>query len=292
MANLYLLYKGDKVGHAFRGNQWTGAGHKFTAAQKKVIKDCNIPPSYTNVQVALNPNAITKARAWNPVANAWIPFRTKEGAAKSTANIHVRGKDFHKAALAISTKAQNDMMNKKLSEKQRDAACVIALTSVCAIRHGTTSDGKATAARTLQMGDAVVTGTKVKLDFMGKSGQRNVYHIDNANIAKYISERKAQMTAERRRGQLFNISATYSDAYFKSIGGDGFKVKDFRTWHANIEARKVVSSIKRAPKDVKSYKAAVKKVAIAVSKKLNNTPAMALKSYIDPAVFAGWELTK
>ena len=38
----------------------------------------------------------------------------------------------------------------------------------------------------------------------------------------------------------------------------------------------------------KEYKKAVKFVATAVSKKLGNTPTIALQSYINPATFAAW----
>ena len=43
-----------------------------------------------------------------------------------------------------------------------------------------------------------------------------------------------------------------------------------------------------APKDEKAYKKAVLKVAKEVAAKLGNTPAVALKAYISPVVFAQW----
>ena len=43
-----------------------------------------------------------------------------------------------------------------------------------------------------------------------------------------------------------------------------------------------------APLNEKEYKAAVRSVAAAVSKRLGNTPTVALQSYIAPACFTGW----
>jgi len=289
MANLYLLFKGDKIGHPFRGNQWTKTGHKFTAAQLKVIEDCKIPKSFTDIQVALNPNAITKARAKNPNGQ-WCSFRTKDGIAKQDAIKFARTKELNADVVRTSTKAQKDMMNKALPQKHRDAAAVIAIVSLTGMRPATDNEAN-TGARTLQRGDAVVNGNIVKYDFIGKSNKRNLWQTDNKNVAAYISQRKAQMAAEGRRGNLFDVSATYVNSYFKEISGGEFKVKDYRTFHANRVALAEIEKIKRAPKDKKALKAAMKKVATAVAKHLNNSPAEAIKSYIDPALWARWEIS-
>ncbi len=86
---------------------------------------------------------------------------------------------------------------------------------------------------------------------------------------------------------MFDTSDTALRSYLKSIGGEGFKVKDFRTRVATQEALSSIASMK-APTNMKEYKKAVMQVAKNVSSKLGNTPSVALNSYIDPTVFGKW----
>ena len=88
--------------------------------------------------------------------------------------------------------------------------------------------------------------------------------------------------------QLFkNVSDDSLRSYVDKFDGRGFKTKDFRTKIANDTAEKAMSEISR-PKNEKEYKRSIVKVAKIVAGKLGNTPAVALKSYINPGIFGQW----
>lgn len=72
-----------------------------------------------------------------------------------------------------------------------------------------------------------------------------------------------------------------------SLGGGGFKTKDFRTHVGTSTAYEMVKAT-AAPKTEAEDKKAVMNVAKIVSQRLGNTPVIALQSYISPAVFAEW----
>ena len=79
--------------------------------------------------------------------------------------------------------------------------------------------------------------------------------------------------------------------YSHQLDGGGFKTKDFRTLLGTRTAmQEIVNLSPPVPKDEKEYRKKVKEVAIRVSKKLGNTPTVALQSYINPSVFAEWKL--
>jgi DNA topoisomerase-1 len=77
--------------------------------------------------------------------------------------------------------------------------------------------------------------------------------------------------------------------YTHSLDGGGFKTKDFRTHVGTATAYDLVQGQPK-PTTLAEYKKRVMDVARKVSKKLGNTPAIALQSYINPAVFAEWRM--
>ena len=72
-------------------------------------------------------------------------------------------------------------------------------------------------------------------------------------------------------------SAEVND-YLRETMGEDFTAKNFRTWHASAIGLQTVAEADGA--------LSLKALALAVSERLGNTPAIARKSYIHPAVMA------
>ena len=89
-------------------------------------------------------------------------------------------------------------------------------------------------------------------------------------------------------GRLFAVSDADLREYSHTLDGGGFKPKDFRTLRGTTEAMKHVEGLPRAA-TMKEYEKTVRGIAKQVSQVLGNTPAIALKSYINPSV---WEALK
>jgi DNA topoisomerase IB len=99
---------------------------------------------------------------------------------------------------------------------------------------------------------------------------------------------KRKLTAQRRGGRIFDISPEHLNSFIKSADAGAITAKDLRTRLATQTAINLVNARKAPPATHKDYKASVKAVAELVARKLGNKPSEALKSYINPAVFAGW----
>ena len=82
-------------------------------------------------------------------------------------------------------------------------------------------------------------------------------------------------------------SATASAPEQTRTSGD-FKTKDLRTLLAHDLAAREVAA-RPAPTTQKEYDKARREVGAVVYASLGNTPAVALGSYIDPAVFGSWQ---
>jgi DNA topoisomerase-1 len=160
------------------------------------------------------------------------------------------------------------------------------------VRPGSEKDTKARAkaygATTLEGRHVVDDEGGVWLRFVGKEGQHlNLPVMDDA-LAKTLLDRARQAGPD---GRLFRgASAAKLLAHTKAVTGDDkYLSKDFRTLLGTRTAAALVASLPPPP-DKKSYQKTVMDIATQVSAKLGNKPAMALKAYINPTVFAPWQL--
>lgn len=64
--------------------------------------------------------------------------------------------------------------------------------------------------------------------------------------------------------------------------------KDFRTWHATVMAAEGLARVRR-PRGRLGRRRAVRRVIEEVARRLGNTPAVALGSYVDPRVVPALE---
>jgi len=178
----------------------------------------------------------------------------------------------------------------KRDASKRDEALVLSLIHDTAIRVGTEKDTKATVkaygAATLKCGNVKELDEKTVLDFIGKEGIHLVIPVEDSNVAKALHDRCRKVPQNRR---MFNTNDDRIRDYLHSLPhGDGYKVSDWRPYHATRIARELVATTE-APKSTAEYKRKRKQIGVVVGLKLGNTPGMALGSYIDPKVFDPWK---
>ena len=79
-------------------------------------------------------------------------------------------------------------------------------------------------------------------------------------------------------GQPQPVGSEDVNAYLRETMGEDFTAKNFRTWHASVLALRLLAEAERP--------LTLKELTAEVGAHLGNTPAMARKSYIHPAVIA------
>ena len=264
------------------GKHWTGG----TAVENARLNALKVPPAWKNVR--LNPDAHGDKQAMGVDSKGRTQaiysadFRAGQDAAKFE-----RLKEFNQVVPKAVDQLRSDMNNTKLDAATRDAAAATYLISQTGIRIGSNKETgaakQAYGASTLQGRHVKVNGDTISLNFTGKKGVEQKIKFQDADLASYLKAKGAQ-----RSTPVFGATtdAHIRDYFHKTIG-DQFVVKDFRTWTGTATALRTVATLK-APTSEKDYKKAVKTVAKVVSEKLGNTPAIALKSYIDPTVFKSW----
>lgn len=253
------------------------------------IKKLTIPPAWTNVQFAENPNAKLLVIG-RDAKNRRQPIYSLEHHAQSAQDKFERVDAMMKQFNTITGQIENGMKSDDM--KTRDAASCVDLIRKMGVRPGSDDDTgakiKAYGATTLE-GRHIVEDDdgKVSLQFVGKKGVSLNLPVDDQELATNLLARKREFGEAGKLFPLINEKSLL--AYTHTLGDGSFKTKDFRTQVGTSTALKLVSN-ETPPKDFKEYKKKIMDVAKVVSKKLGNTPTIALAAYISPVVFSSWRM--
>lgn len=185
----------------------------------------------------------------------------------------------------VRKRVAKDLAKRALS-RERVVASVVRLLDLGAIRVGNESyakSNKSFGATTLRHRHAQVTGDTVRLRFKAKSGVQREAKISDARLARLV--RKLQDLPGQHLFQYINgdglahpVGSSDVNAYLAETTGTHVTAKSFRTWHASVLALQLLAEAERP--------LTLKELTTQVGAHLGNTPAMARKSYIHPAVIA------
>jgi len=241
------------------------------------LKEIGAKPGH--VRVALNPdyNAPLQYRGIDAKGRVQ-PIYSAAHSEASAAEKFARLKEFNSELPALSSKIAAGM------KAGDDSAAVLRVIERTGIRVGsdreTFAAQRAYGASTLLGQHVKIDGDMVSLNFPGKSGKVNERMFKDPELAAYLSGKKL---SENTR--VFDTRDTkVRDTMDKMTRSKGFSPKDFRTMWGTATA---ISAIKSAPKpkNEKEWNKLHADVSKTVSSFLGNTPAVASKYYIDPAVW-------
>ena len=146
---------------------------------------------------------------------------------------------------------------------------------------------------TLRHPHAKVNGSQLRLQFRGKSGVPHDITVDDPRLARIVRRCQSlpgqELFQYEEDGSVHRIGSADVNSYLgeacQAADGPSFTAKDFRTWHASVQALELTRLACEA--DAESFDA--KAVLAEVAGQLRNTPAVCRNSYIHPAVLALWQ---
>ena len=246
------------------------------------LKTLRIPPAWTNVTVNPDPKASCYAMGLDSkmrVCRLYAPHHTK---AASQAK-------FDKTHLLFKQAARIEAKLVKAVHKQtcNDTEIVAYLIFEMGLRPGSLTDTKADkqayGAITLQARHVkVMASGTVYLHFTGKKGVTIHQKVKNPFLQRCLYAKKLSADG-RYTARLFDTNPGKLNAYIKSIC-EGCNPKDFRTLKSTQIATNFMEG-KRIPKTKAKAKLMLRKLFIAVSCVLGNTPAVCRKSYVCPTIY-------
>lgn len=262
-----------------KGTWRTAGGAKAPAAVAARLKELRIPPATKDVRLNPDPKghllAVGRDAKGRPYSKYSAAFEAKQAAAKFE-----RLKAFNKVLPKLREAISRDLRSG--DPATQDVAAVLKLIDKTGFRPGSMKNTKAKVqaygASTLRAEHVTITGDRMRFQFTGKKGVPIQHEVQDAQLAAYLRPRKAA------GGRLFNVNENGLRLYIKKHAGARFMTKDFRTWNATNMALQLVNKMAPVTSEA-AFKKARMAVAKQVSAHLGNTPAMALKAYIDPTVW-------
>ena len=243
-----------------------------------------LPPAYKDAWFCPNPDGHILATGFDDKGRKQYryhpDYRTQQEAEKFDQCL-----DFGRLLPKVRKRVERDLAGGKLS-RERAIASVVRLLDEGVVRVGNESYAKANksfGATTLRMRHVSVSGKTVMLRFKAKSGKLAEVAVTDHRLAHFV--RKMEDLPGQHLfqyigddGEAHRVGSAEVNGYLCETMGEHFTAKNFRTWHASAIAFGLLAHAERP--------LTIKALMEQVSAKLGNTPAIARKSYVHPAVVA------
>lgn len=238
-----------------------------------------IPPGWTDVFVSDDPNAALRVVGRDAVGREqriYSRAHTEAKSAEKFARIRLLHDHLPTLDAALQADAGTD-----------DTAAAVLLMRRMGLRPGSNIDTKAAqqayGATTLLRRHVQVRGDTVRLRFVGKSGNDIDREVEDREIARALVRR---LKGKNGDDSLFDTNQTKVNRYLKQQVGEGFSVKDLRTYRGTAEALAILAEdYSPRPTDAASFRRMELDVGARVAAILGNDRKQALDSYIDPTAF-------
>jgi len=244
-----------------------------------------LPPAYRDAWYCPSPDGHIQATGIDDKGRKQYLYHPAFRAAQD-AQKYEHCADFGRALSLLRARVEEDLADRRLN-RGTVVAAVVRLLDLGKIRVGNESyarDNRSFGATTLRNRHARVSGGKLRLDYVGKSGKKQRLTIEDrrlAAIAKRTQDLPGQHLFEYldEEGGVHRVGSVDVNAYIREAMGGDFTAKHFRTWGASLLAFEHILEIAREQGKL-SLKPMLERVAAA----LGNTPAISRKSYVHPAL--------
>ncbi|MBV9718233.1 MAG: DNA topoisomerase IB [Candidatus Eremiobacteraeota bacterium] len=251
------------------------------------IKALAIPPAYSEVWISPIANGHIQATARDARGRKQYRYHRRWREVRDEAKYH-RLVAFGRGLPAIRKAVAKDLRGAELS-RQKVLAALVTIMDSTGIRVGNEEYAQANDSyglTTLRTRHVRVQGSTVRLRFRGKTGRERSIAFNDARLARII-KRCRDLPGEElftyidETGAVSAVSSDDVNDYIRSIAGDDFSAKDFRTWIGTVEC---IAALTEPAEHQTDAKQKIVAALAQVAQRLGNTPAVCRKAYVHPAV--------
>ncbi|HYX65735.1 MAG TPA: DNA topoisomerase IB [Burkholderiales bacterium] len=202
---------------------------------------------------------------------------------------------FAKALPAIRRRTTRDLARPGLP-REKVLAALVRLLETTYIRVGNEEyarENESFGLTTLRERQVRVRGDTLKFRFRGKSGVEHDIMLTDARLARIV-RRMQDLPGEELfqylddDGKVRAVESADVNGYLRSIAGEGFTSKDFRTWAGTVLCARALRRLEPSRTAGESRRRLAQAVE-SVARKLGNTKAVCRKCYIHPAVVESYQ---
>jgi DNA topoisomerase I len=241
-----------------------------------------LPPAYIDAWFCPSPHGHIQAVGWDDKGRKQYRYHTDFRSAQDEEK-YSRCADFGRALPLIRARVEADLAGRGL-ERDKVVAAIVRLLDLGRVRIGNEGYAKANksfGATTLRARHAQVRGSRLRLEYQGKSGKLQRLTIEDQRLCRLV-RRCADLPGQNlfqyldAAGVVHPITSSDVNAWLREATGGDFTAKHFRTWGASVIAFRGLVEAGGA--------ISLKTMLDPVAEALGNTPAIARKSYVHPAL--------
>jgi DNA topoisomerase-1 len=257
------------------------------------IRALAIPPAWTDVWICPDPVGHLQATGRDARGRKQYRYHARWRSGRDDAKFE-RLIDFARVLPRIRERCEADLAKPGLA-REKVLAAVVRLLETTLIRVGNDEYARLNRSfglTTLRSRHARVTGTQVLFRFRGKSGRQHEVGLRDRRLAAIV--RRCQelpgqelFQYEGEDGAPHDIASDDVNEYLREISGADITAKDFRTWAGTVLAYRALRALDPGDDDRTARRNVVEAVRF-TSDRLGNTPAVARRSYVHPAVLEAY----
>jgi DNA topoisomerase I len=252
-----------------------------------------IPPAWTDVWI--NPDAAGRLQATGRDARGRKQYRYHVDFRAQCERRKFAGLADFGRVLPRLRRAVRAGLDARALRREKVCALAVRLLETSCIRIGNDEYVRANGSyglTTLRKRHVEVQGSRIHFDFVGKSGVKHQVELVDAELARLV--RRLQQLPGRtllkyvdRDGTVRRLQSDDVNTFIRSATRADHTARQFRTWAATVLAVREFSLIP-LPGSLTKARQATMAVLRRVASRLGNTPAVCRKSYVHPAVLAGF----
>jgi DNA topoisomerase-1 len=257
------------------------------------IRRIAIPPAWTDVWICPSPNGHIQATGRDARGRKQYRYHALWRARRDDDKF-VRLIDFARALPRIRAQVDKDLARPGLA-REKVLAAVVRLLETTLIRVGNEEYARLNRSfglTTLRSRHARVSGTAIRFRFRAKSGRQAEVGLRDRRLAAVIRRCQDLPGQELFQyvgpdGEAHDIGSDDVNAYLREIAGAEVSAKDFRTWAGTVLAYRALRDADRGTAATATQRSVVEAVR-QTAERLGNTPAVARRSYVHPAVLEAY----
>lgn len=295
-----LRYVNDKAPGIGRAR--ASSGFRYVDAAGRPVRDAEtlarikslvIPPAWTDVWIC-------------PLANGHIQVTARDLKARKQYRYHARWRrtrdetkyeqviGFGRRLPAIRQAVEKDLARPGLP-REKVLATVVRLLETTMMRVGNEEYARSNGSfglTTLRDRHVRIDGATLQFRFRGKSSKEHFIELTDRRLAAVVRRCREIPGFELFQyvdegGERRVIDSEDVNEYLRSIAGEQYTAKDFRTWAGTLLAALALSEFEQFDNQAQAKKNLVRAVE-SVASRLGNTPAICRKCYIHPAVMEAY----
>jgi DNA topoisomerase-1 len=274
-------------GFAYRGPD--GAALRDTEALLR-IRRLAIPPAWTTVWICTFDGGHIQATGRDARGRKQYRYHPRFRAVRDQTK-YEKLFDFVAALPKIRAQCERDLSLPGLP-REKVLAAVVRLLEETLIRVGNeeySRQNQSFGLTTLRDRHARIRGSEVQFRFRGKSGKEHSISLNDRRLAKIVKRCRDLPGDELfqyldSEGAQRTVDSADVNEYLRTITGDEFSAKDFRTWAGTLYTALKLHELGVEATE-RARKRRIKEAIERTSERLGNTPTICRKCYVHPAIF-------